>query len=412
MMSRIEDIYPLSPLQEGMLYHSLLEPDMGLYIDQLVIRLRSSSEIRADAFGSAWQSAVNRYSTLRTAFSYEEGNKLLQVVLRDARIEAHVIDWRALAANDQTTQLQSLLTADRAAGFDLASAPLARVQLLRASDNEYVILFTYHHMLLDAWSVALVLRHVFAAYRSFPASDASEPPRAYRDYIAWLRNRDVTEEEVFWRDKLEGFENPLVIPNVRPEPTNSHSFGSEKVVLSEETTAYVNAAARRLQTTPALLAEAAWALILNRYTGQEDILFGVTLTCRPPDLPGSANIAGLFINTLPLRIRYKPGESLAEFVGRLKDKQLQLLRFPHVPLHRLQTLAGFSRGFGLFESVFTFENIPGLTDSQAGWGEDIEIVSSDYLCRTNYPLNVIVIPGRQLTLLIDVDIRRCRCGSS
>ncbi|MCP4662962.1 MAG: amino acid adenylation domain-containing protein, partial [bacterium] len=309
----IEDVYPLSPTQQAMLFRTLTEPESAVYFEQSSWSLTGALEV--PAFRRAWERVVERHPVLRTAFVWERLERPLQIVHRQAAIPWEVDDWRRLAAGEQETRLAALLEADRRRGFEPTQAPLMRLALLRLGDDRYRFLWSAHHLLLDGWSTPLVLDEVFTFYDAFRRGDELERrrPRPYRDYIAWLEEQDPAAAESFWRRALAGFTRPT--PLVMERPRNASDDGAAcqdelRRWLPARATAALDGFARRQRLTLNTLVQAAWALLLGRYGGEDDVVFGATVAGRPASLAGSESMVGLFINALPVRVRTAPDDAL------------------------------------------------------------------------------------------------------
>src|SRR3954452_847645 len=214
----IEDLFPLTPLQQGLLFHALYEPGSGAYVGQFGFEL--TGELDVDAFRRAWEAAVERHAALRTGFAWEGGPEPLQVVRRRVEVGLAVEDWRALPAAERAARLEAYLQSDRARGFDPARAPLMRLALFRTGDQAHELVWTHHHLLVDGWSVGLVFRDVVALYDAFSEGRPPALPavRPYRGYAAWLKRQDAARAEAFWRRELAGFTAPTPVPAARPAP--------------------------------------------------------------------------------------------------------------------------------------------------------------------------------------------------
>lgn len=212
----IEAVYPLSPMQQGMLFHSLYAPESGVYFEQLSCTLRGALDVRA--FERAWQRVVERHPVLRTSFVWKRLDKTLQVVHRRVRLPLEQQDWRGLSPAKQEARLEAFLQAERSRGFNLAQAPLVRLALMRTGENGHRFVMSHHHLLLDGWSLPLLMKEVMTFYEAFSRGRELylEPSHPYRDYIAWLQRQDAAEAEAFWRQTLEGFAapTPLVVDRI------------------------------------------------------------------------------------------------------------------------------------------------------------------------------------------------------
>ncbi|MBE2202016.1 MAG: amino acid adenylation domain-containing protein [Anaerolinea sp.] len=396
----IEAIYPLSPMQEGMLFHSLYAPESGVYVEQSGWVF--DGNLNEDALKQAWQQAVDRHPALRTLFIWERQDKPLQAVLPQIPLNWQQHDWRSLTNAAQQAKLQSFLKSDLAQGFDPAKAPLMRLNLIRLSDTTYRFIWSHHHMLLDGWCMSLLLQEVFAYYQAFSQNRQISLPRSrpFRDYISWLQQKDLSEAENFWRHTLKGFTapTPLLFGQTPTEaPDHEEVFDIEEITLTKTATEKIHVLSRQYKLTVNTLVQGAWAMLLHRNSGEEDVLFGVTVSGRPPDLPGSEAMIGLFINTLPMRIPIQPNQELLVWLRQIQDRQIELSQYEYSPLVQIKAWSEVSGSLPLFESILVFENYP-LDTSLLSWGDALTIRDLHFLSRTNYPLDMEVEMGSELTL--------------
>ena len=400
----IDDIYPLAPMQQGMLFHSLYAPESGIYVEQLSCELRGALDTQA--FEQAWRHVAAQHPILRTSFAWEGLDAPLQLVWRDPPLPVERHDWRGLAAAEQAARLERYLAADRRRGFALGAAPPMRLALLRTADERHVCVWTHHHLLLDGWSVPRVLAAVFAGYESFARGQAAAPANArpYRDYIAWLERQDRAGAEAFWRQALRGFGAPTPLPPGRPGQTEGRRELLTRFVPAE-TLAALRELARGQQLTLNTLVQGAWALLLSRYSRQADVLFGATVAGRPADLDGVEEIVGLFINTLPVRAHATPGAPLLGWLRDLQARQAELRQYEYTPLAQIQAWSELPHGTPLFESLVVFENYPPAQAlGQHSGSLSIHDVRSFEV--TNYPLTLVAAPGPELMLQLAYDSER------
>ncbi|NLG52156.1 MAG: AMP-binding protein, partial [Chloroflexi bacterium] len=408
-MKNIADFYPLSPMQQGMLFHSLYAPDSGVYVEQTAYTLRGPLDV--EAFVRAWQRVVDRHPVLRTAFMGEGLKEPVQVVYREVTILPEQQDWRGLDSAEQQARLDALLQAQRKQGFDLNRPPLFRLALLRTADDAYTLVWTHHHILLDGWSGPLLFQEVFAFYEAFRRGRDLQLParRPYRDYIVWLKRQDVAAAEAYWQRTLDGFTapTPLMVDRLSATADDADQpHNHEKVWLSEATTARLQEFARAHGLTMNTLVQGAWALLLSRYSGEQDVVMGATVAGRPADLPGSAEMIGLFINTLPVRVRLSPDALLIPWLQSLQAQQSELRQYEYSPLVQVQEWSQVPRGTPLFESILVFENYP--VESMVG-GQHSDLLRIEEVFsfeQTNYPLTVVSGVSRRLLLEIAHDTRR------
>jgi non-ribosomal peptide synthase protein (TIGR01720 family) len=397
---QIEDIYPLSPMQEGMLFHSLYGPDSGIYTTQLVCELKG--HLNADRFETAWQAAVNAHAVLRTGFEWKTLEEPVQVVSRSVKVRLKREDWRTLGREEQEEKLEAYLRQDREQAFEMKQPPLMRLVLFRTADDANLLIWTSHHLLLDGWSLPIVLNDVLTTYASLCSGDepSLKPARSYRDYITWVKNQDLREAEIFWRQLLKGFTSPTPL-GTREDQTRDPEYVEQQVQLTESATARLQEFAQQHQLTPNTVVQGAWALVLSSLGRSEDVVFGVVVSGRSVEVADVECMVGLFINTLPARAKITPEAELIGWLKQLQAQQVEMSQYEYSPLARVQAWSEVEPGKPLFESIFLFENYPVpdlLKDPRVGNIHSVE--------RSNYPLTVWAIPGRELALRIGYDTGR------
>jgi amino acid adenylation domain-containing protein len=397
-------------LQQGLLYHTILDPGTSFYVDQIIQTL--DGDLDPDVLERVWQRAVDRHTILRSSYHWEEIDEPAQVVHArgTARIERH--DWRDTGElRGVEERLENFLRRDRRRAFSLDRAPLFRLHLIRVTDQRHIFVFRYHHILLDAWSALMLLEEVLSAYdhlvRGVPL--ASPVVRPYHDYVAWVRGQDMSRAEEFWRGELAGFRPaplPVAGPVAGPARGDTDRENPElSLVLARETGDALRRLAREHRLTLSTVLQTAWGLLLSRYTAQQDAVFGMTMTHRPAELDGIEDTLGLFINTLPLRTRVAPHRPFAESCARVQGAQARLKGFLASPLADVQQWSDAEPGEPLFESIMTILNVPRITSLGSRTGE-LEVRRGEYRYHTNYPLAVLVIPDEEITLRIGYDPAR------
>jgi aryl carrier-like protein len=396
----IEDTYPLTPTQQGILFHSLSEPDSGVYATQLVCELRGGLD--EEALQAAWQTVVRRHQSLRADFAWDVWTEPIQVVRREVEVKMNREDWTQFNHERQEELLEEYLRSDRERGFDFKHAPLLRLALFRRSDKEYVFVFSHHHLLIDGWSLSIILQEVFAIYDASRAGrdPRLKEPRSFRDYVVWLGQQDQAEAENFWRETLKAFTEPTSLGIENTHKTlaeQEQGYGEESLHLSETSTESLQAFARQNQLTLSTLLYGAWSILLSRYSGERDVVFGVTSSGRPPDLSDSEAMVGLFINTLPLRVSVPSGQLLIPWLKELQERLVELRQYEYSSLVQVQEWSDVPRGRALFESIFVFENYP-VDSSLAARRAVPEISGLRSIEQTNYPLTIAAEPGAQLSL--------------
>ncbi|HEY2291009.1 MAG TPA: amino acid adenylation domain-containing protein [Thermoanaerobaculia bacterium] len=406
----VEDLYPLAPMQEGMLFHSLYAGEgADLYFEQFTAVL--AGPLDEAAFAAAWQRAVERHAALRTGFLWHGVERPLQLVRRAVEIPWTSEDWRDLAPTDAEARWRGLLAADRARGFDLGRPPLLRIALARTGEEERRLVWSTHHILFDGWCFSLLLNEVFALYEAAAAGrEARLPaPRPYRDYIAWLGRRDEGEALERWRRMLEGFTAPTPVPFDLPGALNRahggrpEDYRERTIELPAPLARALEALAQRLRVTLNTVVQGAWALLLSEYAREPDVVFGAVVSGRHPELPGVESMVGLFINTVPVRAVVPRGEPFAAWLPRLQADQLELRQHEWTPLAEIQKLVDLPPGEPLFASLLVFENYPFNPASDGSGGLRVE--SAALAERTNYPLTLTVVARGSLSLRLTADRR-------
>ncbi|MEV6835685.1 non-ribosomal peptide synthase/polyketide synthase [Streptomyces sp. NPDC051133] len=392
----VEDLLPLTPLQEGMLFHRLVGGPDDVYVDQAALLLDGVNDPAALAV--AWQRVTDRTPALRTSVVWEGVPVPLQVVHREARLHVEQVDWRTLAPRERAERLDGLRADDLARGLDLGSAPLMRLTLVRLPDARVQLLWTSHHLILDGWSLAQVLSEVFGEYAALTSGSEPRPParRPFGDYVRWLADQDGDAARAYWRDVLEGFATPTPLPvdRVRRPGHESRSAAVHTAALPDEVSARLTRTARAAGLTLGTVVQGAWALLLSRYSGERDVLFGTTVSGRPDDLPGVESMVGMFINTLPTRVRVDGARAATAWLRELQEAQAAARRFAAVSLAELTGLSEVPAGTALFDSMVAFENYPFDEAGSAGSGIRLADVSSRDA--TNYPLVLRAYQGERL----------------
>ncbi|MBV4544413.1 non-ribosomal peptide synthetase, partial [Pseudomonas vlassakiae] len=387
----IEDVYALSPMQEGMLFHTLSDGGSALYVNQVCLPVDGLDPQR---FAAAWQRVMARHDILRTSFHWQGLPRPVQVVHRQARLDVELLDWRGEAVDEQ--RLAERAEAECARGFDLTRAPLQRLLLIRVAEQRYHLAWTSHHILMDGWSSSQLFGEVMEQYHQ--GHSTGEVGR-YRDFIAWLQRQDQDALERFWKGRLQRLDEPTSLSQAVHPRHVSDEQGHHALYTrwDAERTARLQQRCRELRITANTLVQGAWLLLLQRYTGQAAPCFGATVAGRPEGLPGAERMLGLFINTLPVIGRMDAEQSLLDWLQALQHDNLELREHAHAPLADVQRWSG-QGGQPLFDSIIVFENYPidqRLGDSAASGLSFGESSNHDV---TNFPMDLAVHLGEQLSI--------------
>ena len=396
---RIEDILPLSPLQEGLLFHALYDAQAhDVYTVQLELTLEGALD--SAVLKQAVAALVARHASLRASFRHDNLSRPVQIIVPEVATPWRCIDLSRLDAAERVQRRVDILAQERAEGFDLAAAPLVRFALIRLAAEEHRLVLTNHHIVMDGWSMPVLVQELLTLYAQqlHPGQlgDAAALPRVtpYRDYLAWIAAQDRAGARAAWREALAGLEEAtrLALPDSGGRPIAPEQIA---LALSETLTAALTRQARQHGLTLNTLLQAAWAIVLGRLTAREDVVFGVTVAGRPPEIAGIESMVGLFINTLPLRIKLPPGKPFLELLKEVQDSQSRLMAHQHLGLAEIQSLAGLGE---LFDTLVVFENYPvdrsGLSANAGG----LRLTGFSGIDATHYPLSLAARADERLQL--------------
>ena len=383
----LEDILPLSPLQQGFFFHALFDSDdTDVYTAQFVLDLEGPLDTAA--LRTAAETLLRRHANLRAAFWHEDLSRPVQVIPRTVDLP-----WEEIDADEAGAD--AIVARERARGFDMTAPPLLRFVLVRTAPERFRLIFTNHHILLDGWSTPILATELFLLYVQGGHDTGMPRVTPYKNYLAWLAGQDRAAAEEAWRRALDGVGGPSL---VSPEAAARAPEPPERTIteLDERTTRRLTRAARRHGATLSTVLQGAWGLVLGRLLGSNDVVFGATVSGRPPELPGIEQMIGLFINTLPIRVRYRMDEPLGALIERLQDEQTELLAHHHLGLTDIQRAAG--HGGALFDTMTVLENYPFDPASMDGSLNGVRITGVDSYDATHFPLSFVVAPGERLSL--------------
>ncbi|HGL4261990.1 non-ribosomal peptide synthetase [Burkholderia dolosa] len=397
----IDDVYPLSPMQQGILFHALFAPGQASYVNQLVA---TATALDPDRLAAAFDASIARHDILRTSVMPDEAAPL-QCVHRHARMPVERLDWRTRGAT-LDADFDAWLAADRARGFDWREPPLMRLTLIRVTDDAWRIVWTRHHVLLDGWSTARLLADVLRDYRDPDAVSpfASRPALRYRDFIAWLGTRDRDADERFWTECLARLDAPTLIAERTADRADADMV-AWRATIDAAATARVAQAARALKLTVNTLVQGAWALALQRMTHQPAVAFGATVAGRPDALADVDTVLGLFINTLPVITAPAPQQRAVDWLHALQRDNAAAAEHAHTPLADIQRWA---RGAGgaLFDTLVVFENYPVDTAAHDADPHALALTGVRSIESTDFALTLVVETGDTLTIDYGYDAAR------
>ncbi|WP_018657899.1 non-ribosomal peptide synthetase [Actinomadura flavalba] len=392
--SQLQDIWPLSPLQQGLFFHALYDDDADVYTAQIVFELHGALDV--DALRAAAATLLARHANLRTGFRQRKDGTPVQIVHRDVKLPWEDVDLSGHP--DAERSADDIADRERARGFDLRRPPLLRFTLIRFAPDRHRMVFTNHHILLDGWSTPVLQTELFALYLT--GGDDTGMPRVtpYKNYLAWLARQDRPAAETAWRTALAGVDEPTLVAPGAPEPDGDAEPGRVRRELDTALTAALTARARAHGATLSTLLQLAWGAVLGHLTGRSDVVFGAAVSGRPADLPGVEQMIGLFINTLPIRVRLHPADTVAQALTRLQREQTDLLAHHHLALTDIQRLTDAGT---LFDTMTVLENYPFDPDAAGTDLGGLTLHPVGGYDASHYPLALATVPGERLALRLD-----------
>jgi len=396
----IEDILPLTPVQEGMLFYAFYDAG-GPDIYNVQIMLKLEGPIDEKALQDAAKALLGRHKNLCVAFEHKDLDRPVQIIPKDFSLPWNTLDFSAFAPQERERSWDELVQRDRVARFSPNVSPLFRFLLVRFAPAESRLLITTHHILVDGWSVPLMIPELQTLYEHHGSAAALPRVTAYRDYLAWLASRDRSAAEAAWKESLAGLEEGT---RISPLASLGDPKIPERIIvdLDEEITRQLTEQARARNLTVNTIVQGAWAVLLSRHTGREDVVFGSTVSGRSPEIAGVESMIGLLINTVPTRVRLRAADSFSNLVSRLNQEQSRLLAHQYLGLVEIQRL---TRLHELFDTLVVFENFPRGTEDKSRTKElaaqpsgGVRFTVVDLNDAAHYPLTVVVAPGRRLSM--------------
>ncbi|MEU6578109.1 amino acid adenylation domain-containing protein [Streptomyces sp. NPDC046805] len=390
----IEDIYGLTPLQKGLLFDAMYRPLSDIGFVQEIFEI--SGPLDADALERSWQDVVARHPVLRSGFSWYGLQEPVQLVHRSVSVPFARLDLGDLLPDERDAALDRFLADDRAAEFDPEVPPLLRLALVRLGDASHRLVMSVHHLLIDGWSEAIVLDEVVDRYTALQRGDAEPLPPGipFRSYLEWLAAQDKEAAKEYWSEKLAGFAAPTPLGIDRANP-GKHGVDVVEIELSEQLTERMTTVAAGQGITLNSLLQGMWAILLSRYSGETDVMYGTVVGGRPPELDGAGSIVGLLLNMLPFRVGVPEDATVTTWLRSLQSQHLDLRQYEYSSIAELHGMTAVPRGTALFDSVLVFENMPEARSVQ-GAGSSLHLRPVGYVSRTGFPLTLKAVPGRRL----------------
>ncbi|MFK2891135.1 condensation domain-containing protein, partial [Dyella flagellata] len=402
-MSKIAEILPLSPLQQGFLFHALYDDHaVDDYHIQLIYEL--SGSLDPERLHAAVHGILERHANLRAAFVHENMEQPRQIIPRDITVPWQFVDLSALDEDAKMQEVQSLVAADKQNRFDPARPPLLRFTLLRMHAERHLLIFKHHHILIDGWSIPILLDELLTLYRHHGDTATLLPVTPYRDYLAWVKRQDAEVARAAWRNYLNGLEEPCLL--VAERPASMASTETCSIHVPQALTEALIQQARRQRLTINTLVQAAWGVLIGKLGGRDDVVFGITVSHRPPELAGVESMVGMMMNTVPMRMRLRPEQTLLDLLQHMQDQQASLIEHQHLSLTEIQRSMGLGE---LFDTHVVFQNTPAGNQDPESSEDRLQLTyfSRAGGDRSHYPLGLCAIPrasGLELRLGYRTDL--------
>jgi amino acid adenylation domain-containing protein len=394
-LENIQKIYSLSNMQSGILYHVLLDKESQAYFEQEIFTLKG--KIDPDIFQESFNSLIKRYDILRTNFVYENLKNLKQVVLKERLSSVDFKDISSYSDNEKKIFIESYKKTDRETGFDLTKDILIRISLLKTEKEEYKAVWSFHHILMDGWCIGILLKEFMQIYQSLKENKQLTLDKVlpYSDYITWLEKQDKEEAKTYWKNFLEGYDKKAEIPKTVFIKKEGYFQKNTNFIFNKEQTDKIKYLARNAKVTVNTIFQCIWGILLQKYNDNEDVVFGSVLSGRPSELPGVEKMVGLFINTIPVRIKCYPDESFVNILKRVQDVWFDSEKYSYISLAEIQAESILKQD--LIDHILVYENFPIENEVSSIKNEiDLEIDNLEVFEQTNYDLNVILVLNEEL----------------
>ncbi|MDR0126243.1 non-ribosomal peptide synthetase [Bacillus zhangzhouensis] len=391
---QVQDMYYLSPMQEGMLFHTLHHQEKGFYVEQMDMNVKGT--LRHDLLEKSMNIIVERYDIFRTVFLHEKVKRPVQVVLKKRPFTLDVVDMQDLSEDEQLVRIEAFKQKDQLRGFDLSKDSLMRASVFQTGPASYRWIWSYHHILLDGWCFGLVVQELFAIYYALlhDIPYRLEPVKPYKEYIQWLEKQDKQASLQYWQQSLAGFDGQSTFKEQRKQ-TNEHELGEIEWSMSQKETAALSELALQQNATLSSALQSVWSILLSRYQRSNDVLFGTVVSGRPADLAGVDRMVGLFINVIPRRIQLTDQMTFRSLLSDTQQQSLAAEPHQYIPIYDIQAKAGQQQ---LIDHIVVFENVPAAKKDEQEALLGFTVEEMNVYEKSNYDLNLLASPGEQLQL--------------
>ncbi|UHA72710.1 non-ribosomal peptide synthetase [Paenibacillus sp. 481] len=403
--SKIDKIYPLSSMQEGMLFHSLLSQEEATYFEQVILKL--NGQVDPLVFEQSVKVVIDRYDIFRTVFLHLKVQRPRQVVLKERPFQLYVEDLTHLVEKEQQQYLEQYIERDKQKGFELSKDVLMRFALFQIGQSDFQLIWSYHHILMDGWCTSIVLGELFHIYQCLHAGKPIllAPPTSYGTFIKWLEQQDNDAATDYWNMYLQHYELTAEVPlkqqnggNASANPDVKYENAQVLLTIDESLTHSFMELAKQLQVTANCLFQTLWGILLQRYNNTDDVVFGAVVSGRPAAIQGIETMVGLFINTIPVRIQTEAGQTVSALVQRVQEAAIQSEQYSYVSLADIQAKSQLSRN--LFQHIVTYQNFGMASMNTLSDKGELPFTIGDVSTyeQSNYDFNIMVAPHAQLGL--------------
>ncbi|MGE5343973.1 MAG: amino acid adenylation domain-containing protein [Candidatus Omnitrophota bacterium] len=391
----IDDIYTLTPMQEGMLFHYLMDKQSPAYFEQTSYRIKG--ELNRGLFEQAFNGIIERHDMLRTIFVHGEVHRPAQVVLKHRKKSIYDEDISHLGADEQESWIKKFKNNDKARGFELEEDILIRMAILKIDTDKYEIIWSFHHIIMDGWCISILVKEMLQTYYGLvQGTPVYLPPAApYKNYIKWLEKQNKEEGIAYWQQYLESYESQATIPQNNPEKNKNKSKEyepeSHRFKLKRTWVKKFIGISNENNVTMSTIVQTLWGILLQKYNNTDDVVFGAIVSGRPANLENVEKIVGLFINAVPVRVKAEPGDTFLGLLKRMNAQMIQARSYEFAPLAEIQSRSVLKRE--LITSLFIFENYPVDREIEQAGREgqsSFSVQSVNVFEQTTYDLNIVV----------------------
>jgi amino acid adenylation domain-containing protein/non-ribosomal peptide synthase protein (TIGR01720 family) len=409
---KTELIYPLSPMQSGMLYHSLSKEskDVDPHFTQGLFSIRG--KIEKSLFEKSYNKLIERYDILRTVFVYKELNEPLQVVLKERKAVVYYENIDHLNREEKKTFLEDFMHKDEERGLNPAKDILMRVALFKTGNESYKLLWSFHHILMDGWCLGIIFNDFMRIYGFLQENKPIrlEPVTPYINYIKWIKQQDRQEDLRYWPEYLEGYNQKISLPKLGGVKESGFQWQEHRLIIAEALSESLNRIASANQVTMSTVFQSIWGILLQQYNNCDDVVFGTVVSGRPPEVEEIEHMVGLFINTLPIRIKREEKQDFSSLLKWVQQKSVMAKSYEYLPLAEIQANSLLKRE--LLDHIIAFENYPVYKGGQKSGQEkepEIKIDNIVFRGRSGYDLHISIIPGK--SFLVKFEFNRNLYGS-